>query len=69
MSFNELVQTACAEPTLAKALSWIAVWENDRVVKQAFRNAAYKERNPDGSLYDTCFEFLFKEVLESYEAH
>ncbi len=64
MNLKEAVEAACKEPTLAKALSWIAIWETERVVKQAMR----QERGPDGAMWDTTFEFLFKEVMSVYQA-
>lgn len=66
MNIIEAVKHACQEPTLADALAWIAVWENDRAVKQAIRNKESGERNPDGSLWDTCFRRCFEEVLAQY---
>lgn len=62
MSLKELIAEACEQPTLLKALSWIAVWENDRAVKQALRG----EIGPNGQTWDTTFEFLFKEVMDAY---
>ena len=63
---DEAIKTACAEPTLIDALSWIAIWETHRVVRQAFENNSTGARNPDGSLYDTCFKNLFARVIEAY---
>lgn len=57
MNFTEALARALEEPTLAKALSWIAVWETERVVVQA-RN------NPQ---WETCFEYSFKQVIERYK--
>jgi hypothetical protein len=66
VNITEAVKRACQEPTLADALAWIAVWENDRAVKQAIRNHVLGEQNPDGSLWDTCFRRCFEEVLASF---
>ena len=63
---SAIVERACEEPTLADALSWIAVWENDRVVRQALRNEKSGERGVDGSQWDTCFKWLFEQVLNKY---
>lgn len=55
-TLDNLVLRATLEPTLEKALSWIAVWECDRAVSQARKNTTW----------ETCFELLFKRVLESH---
>lgn len=51
---------AVADLPLLEALVRIAIWENDRAVKQALRG----ERNRDGALWDTCFRHAFQGVLE-----
>jgi hypothetical protein len=61
---EEAVKRALEEPTLAAALAWVAIWENDRAVQQALRG----DRGFDGRLWDTCFEMLFKRVLEGWRA-
>jgi hypothetical protein len=53
---SKLVERATLEPTLAKALSWIAIWESERAIKQARNNPTW----------ETCFEILFQQVLENY---
>jgi hypothetical protein len=68
MNIDQAVARACEEPTLVKALSWIAVWEAERVVKQAFR---WKESGgistaSHGGGYDTCFEYCFTRVLTAW---
>jgi len=67
MNVHEAVARACKEPTLPDALAWISVWENDRAVKQALRNTEQGIRNPDGSLWDTCFRVCFEMVLREWE--
>jgi hypothetical protein len=63
-SLASAVERACKEPTLTKALSWIAVWETERAIKQAKRGEV---TNPDtGAMWDTCFEYLFNEVQRAY---
>jgi len=68
MNVVEAAKKACEEPTLSEALSWIAVWENDRAVKQALENT--KTGNLTGShhggLWDTCFGVCFDKILELY---
>jgi hypothetical protein len=67
MNFREAVDKACEEPTLLDALSWIAIWECERVVPIAhkFLNRE-SNREPDGRGWDTCMQYLFKEVSEQY---
>jgi len=57
MNITEAVARACEEPTLLDALSWICVWESERVVKQARKN----ER------WETCFKTCLERVMEQYE--
>lgn len=56
MTFVEIVERACQEPTLVDAMTFAAICETERVVVQA-RN------NPQ---WDTCFRFTFKAVLERW---
>jgi hypothetical protein len=69
-TFQDAVNLACQEPTLTKALSWIAVWECERVtpVAHAFLNDKENKsaRGFNGQGWDTCFEYLIKEVMEHY---
>lgn len=67
MNFQEAVDRACEEPTLVEALSWIAIWESERVIPVAhsFLNGEL-EGNADGSGWTTCFKYLFNEVMEQY---
>jgi hypothetical protein len=59
---QEQIAIACKEPTLAKALAHIAVWEADRAVRQALRN----EVGPSGQTWDSCFGYMFEELLKAY---
>lgn len=63
MKLKEAVDRAVQEPTLVEALTWAAIWENDRAVRQALRG----ERGPDGQLWDTCFKLVFQEVMDAWE--
>lgn len=67
MNIDEAVKRALTEPTLAKALSWIAIWEAERAIKQAFR---WKETGistaSHGGGWDTCFEYCFTRVLTEW---
>lgn len=59
MNITDAVEKACQEPTLVEALSWIAIWETERVVK--------KVRSEPTEPWETCFKICFKMVLERYE--
>ena len=67
LTFDEAVNRACGEPTLADALTWIAVWETERVVKQAkrFFETGISTASHGGG-WDTCFGPFFKAVLGKY---
>lgn len=71
MNVTQAVERACQEPTLAQALSWIAVWETERVVRQVREfdrtGISTASHASDGAQWDTCFLFLFKEVLALYK--
>lgn len=64
--FQEAVDRACQEPTLADALSWICVWESERVVRQAHEFFNTGIRQPDGKGWDTCFKVCIKAVMNGY---
>lgn len=67
MNYEQAIDRACEEPTLLEALSWIAVWESERVIPVAHQFLSGKSpRNGDGSGWTTCFKFLFNEVMEQY---
>lgn len=63
---DEAVKRSCAELSLAEALSWIAVWETERVVRQAARNILSGERTHVGGLWETMFQHCFSLVLDAY---
>lgn len=49
--------------TLLDALSHVALWENERAVRQALRGV----RDPStGQLWDTCFRYAFEAVLRQH---
>jgi len=52
----------CKEPTLLDALTWICIWESERIVKQAKKGL----RDSDGKGWDTCFKICLKTVMETY---
>lgn len=57
MNLTEAVERAIEEPTLIDALTWICVWESERII-------AYARNNPQ---WDTCFKFFLKEVTKAWE--
>jgi len=56
MNITEATKRASEESTLLDALTWICVWESERVVKQA-------RANPQ---WETCFGICLKLVTEEY---
>jgi hypothetical protein len=63
LKFRDVLQRAFKEPTLADSLSLVAMWENERAVKQALQG----KRDPnDGSLWNTCFKYAFTKVLDGW---
>jgi hypothetical protein len=68
MNVEAAVTRACKEPTLIDALSWIAVWESERVVKQAHAFLTTGTRTgSNGGGWDTCFRRCFVLVMERYK--
>jgi hypothetical protein len=66
-TFSDAITRACEESTLVDALSWIALWECERVIPVAHKHMPGNEKL--GSYergWDTCFNYLFKEVMEEY---
>jgi hypothetical protein len=67
LNITEAVEIACREPTLVDALSWIAVWESERAIKQArkyFETGVSTASHGGG--WDTCFKVCLGEVLKAY---
>ena len=58
MNIDKAVSVACAEPTLLDALTWIAIWECERAIKQAKNNPTW----------ETCFKRALDQVLKQYQA-
>lgn len=66
---KDQIAEACKEPTLAKALAHIAVWEAERAIGQAFYLRDHPEEiGPDGQGWHTCFAFMFDKLIEAYNA-
>ena len=55
-NFTQAVEKACKEPTLLDALTFICIWESERVVKQCRENEQW----------DTCFKICLKGVMNNY---
>jgi len=64
MNIIEAVNRACKEPTLLDALSFICVWESERIVKQVLNNYG---SGSNGTMWDTYFKVCLKSVLENYK--
>jgi len=68
MNIDEAVKESCKQKTLSEALSWIAIWETERVVQQAKK---YFETGistaSHGGGWDTCFTICFEKVLKNYK--
>jgi len=62
MKIKEAVNIACKESTLLDALTWICIWESERIVKQAKKN----QRDMNGKGWDTCFRYCLNEVMDKY---
>jgi len=56
MNTKEATERACKEPTLLDALTFICIWESERVVKQARKNMTW----------ETCFRVSLDSVLKTY---
>lgn len=70
MDAAQAIDRACRESTLLDALSWIAVWESERAIRQAKRFFETGERtghNPTAG-WDTCFGYLFGRVMKRWGA-
>jgi hypothetical protein len=67
MNIDQAVERACQEPTLVDALSWIAIWETERVIGQALRwkETGVSEASHGGG-WDTCFKYCFTRVLTQW---
>jgi hypothetical protein len=57
MTLIQASKKACSEPSLIAALTWIAIWETERIVKQARRE----------SDWETCFRCCFEQVFSDWK--
>ena len=62
MNIDEAVKEACKRSTLLDALTFICIWESERIVKQAKK----KLYDADGKGWDTCFRFCLAGVVKKY---
>lgn len=62
MNFIEAVKRACQEPTLIKALTWICIWDSERIVRQAKKSLV----DANGKGWDTCFRLCLASVIDEY---
>lgn len=60
MNFEEAVDEACKKTTLVDALSYICVWETERVVK-------YTREFPDEQ-WETMFHYCIDTVMKKYNS-
>lgn len=68
MNIDEAVARACMEPTLDDAISWIAVWENERVIAQVREFDKTGVSTAAQGNWDTCFATCFKRVREHWRS-
>ena len=63
MDLPEAVDRACQEPSLIDALTYICIWESERIVKQV------RENYGSGSYgaWDTCFRHCISHVMKEYK--
>jgi hypothetical protein len=67
MNFTEAIDRACQEPTLVDALSWIAVWECERVIPNAHSFlSGERPALANGQGWDSCFKYLIDETMKAY---
>jgi len=68
VKLEEAVIRACSEPTLVDALSWIAVWDSERAVRQAIEHSRTGVSTAHhGGGWDTCFKHCFELVFERWQ--
>jgi len=58
MNIKEATENACKEDSLVDALTYIAIWENERVVKYVTTH-----KGP----FETCFGMCFNSVLIAWK--
>ena len=59
MNFKEAIDRACKEPTLDDALSFICIWESERIVK-------FVKEHPNQP-WETLFKYCITNVRINYD--
>lgn len=67
MNITEATDKACEEPTLAKALSWICIWETERIIKQYKKNLDAGTTEANGGMWETLFKHCIQNVMGAYK--
>ena len=67
MNLEQAVHAACGHKTLNEALTFICVWESERVVAQAIKNHDAGTVEPNGQKWETCFATCIRRVLAEYK--
>lgn len=62
-TFQDALNTAIAMPSLEEALTYVCIWESERIVKQARFNFG---SGSDGAGWDTCFGYIIQETMKAY---
>lgn len=62
MNFEDALKEACKQPTLNKALSFIIVWDIERMMRYVKTQVGGKE-----FIYESCSDFCIKQILENYK--
>lgn len=65
MNVIDAVKKACMEPTLLDSLSWICIWESERIVRQAKMNKVVNIET--GARWETCFKHCLGLVIDQYK--
>lgn len=55
-----IVQQALLQPNLVKALTYIMIWENDRIMKLMTSEGIQDDE------YETTFEFILKQFMDEW---
>jgi len=62
IQFNDALEEACKQPNLELALSWIMVWDLERMMRYV-----KKQVEPKDFVYESCSQFCIKQVLDHYK--
>lgn len=64
MNIDEAVAEAIKQSTLIDALTWICIWESERIVKQVRNNLG---SGSNGAGWDTCFKVCIERTMAAYK--